>query len=82
MIIGNLSRPPMDRNEDYLNFIGRACNTTETISEYSKWYIYIAGDFNIDLLKFKEAIFLGIHRNTFHYLCLPINHLSNTNNIT
>ena len=51
IVIGNLYRPPLDINENYMQFINEFTPILDKLSKL-KSEVSIAGDFNIDLLKF------------------------------
>ena len=57
IIIGNIYRPPHDRNENYQTFINELTPILSGL-ESRNCEVFLTGDFNIDLLKIKKkAIF-------------------------
>ena len=53
IIIGNIYRPPRDRNENYQTFINELTPILSGL-ESRNCEVFLTGDFNIDLLKIKK----------------------------
>ena len=76
ILIGNLYRPPLDINENYMQFINEFTPILDKLSKL-KSEVSIAGDFNIDLLKiydkpvFSESFDLIIALGFFPKITLP-----------
>ena len=56
IIIGNIYRPPRDRNENYQTFINELTPILSGL-ESRNCEVFLTGDFNIDLLKIKKKTY-------------------------
>ena len=58
IILGNIYRPPRDKNEDIRKFLDEYCGALAKIKE-KKCDVILVGDFNIDLLKIRNRDIFG-----------------------